>query len=97
MNRNRAFWEIFLRAPPRKESNEMTKPAAMRRPQNDPQSGKTGASRSALGMAQVLAWGDAITNELLEFFYFRKPPLIGTGPDTVIIDANLEYTSSARH
>jgi hypothetical protein len=81
----------------RKEANEVTKPAAMRQPAKDPRSGKTGASRSALGMAQVLAWGDAITNELLEFFDFRKPPFIGTGPNTVIIDANLEYTSSARH
>jgi hypothetical protein len=48
-------------------------------------------------MAQVLVRGDAIANELLEFSDVRKPPLLGTGPDTVIIDANLEYTSSARH
>jgi hypothetical protein len=43
-------------------------------------------------MAQVLAGSDPIPHQLLEFFDFGKPALLGSGPHGVIADTNLENT-----
>ena len=48
-------------------------------------------------MAQVLARRDAISDDLLKLLDLGKPSLIGSGPDRVIVDTNLENTSSAGH
>jgi hypothetical protein len=45
-------------------------------------------------MAQVLVWGDAIPDYLLEFLYLGKPSSLGSGPDGIIADTNLENTPS---
>jgi hypothetical protein len=48
-------------------------------------------------MAQVLAWGDAIADELPELLDLGTPAFFSSGPDRVIVDANLEYASDARY
>ena len=45
-------------------------------------------------MAQVLFWGDAIPDYLLESLYLGKPSFLGSGPDDIIADTNLENTPS---
>jgi hypothetical protein len=52
---------------------------------------------SAVRMPQISARGDAIADELFELPDFRKPASFRPGPDTVIVDANLEYTTGAGH
>ena len=46
-------------------------------------------------MAEVLAWGYAIPDYLLQFLDLRKPSFLGSGPDRFI--ANLKNTSGAGH
>jgi len=46
-------------------------------------------------MAQVLVWCDAVPDHLLEFLYVGKPSSLGSGPDGIIADTNLENTSRA--
>ena len=48
-------------------------------------------------MAQVLVWDDAIPDYLLELLYLGKPSFLGSGPDGIIADTNLENTSSTGH
>src|SRR5215831_17509371 len=57
---------------------------------------KAGGTESPIGMAEVLAWGYAIPDCLLQFLDLRKPSFLGSGPDRFIADTNLENTSSAR-
>ena len=45
-------------------------------------------------MAQVLVWGNAISDDLLQLLDLGKPSFLGSGPDSVIADTNLENTSS---
>ena len=44
-------------------------------------------------MAQVLVWGDAIPDYLLQLLDLGKPSFLGAGPDRVIADTNLKNTS----
>ena len=48
-------------------------------------------------MAQVLAWDDAIRDDLLKLLDLRKPSFLGSRPDCVFADTYLENTSSAGH
>jgi hypothetical protein len=48
-------------------------------------------------MAQVSAQGYAIADELFELLDFGKPAFFRSGPDQVMVDANLEDTSGAGH
>jgi hypothetical protein len=54
-------------------------------------------TESSIGMAQVLAWGDPIPDDLLKLLDLRKPSFLGSRPDRVFADTNLENTSSAGH
>jgi hypothetical protein len=47
--------------------------------------------------AQISTRRDAIADELLELLDFWKPAFFRSGPNSVIVDANLEYTSGAGH
>ena len=46
-------------------------------------------------MAQIYTRSNAIADELLEFLDLWKPALFRSGPDSVSIDADVEYTSVA--
>ena len=48
-------------------------------------------------MAQVLAWDDAIPDDLLKLLDLRKPSFLGSRPDRVVADTYLENTSSTGH
>jgi hypothetical protein len=50
--------------------------------------------RLAIRMAQVFSRGDAITDELFQFFDFGKPAGFPSGPDWLISYTNGEYTSA---
>ena len=45
-------------------------------------------------MAQVLVWGDAIPDYLLEFLHLGKPSFVGSRPDGIIAETNFENTPS---
>jgi len=48
-------------------------------------------------MAQVSSWGYAIADKLFEFLDFGKPTFFRSGPNSLIVDPNLEYASGTGH
>ena len=54
-------------------------------------------TESSISMAQAPAWGNTISDYLLQFLDLGKSSLIGPRPDCVAVDKNLENTSSAGH
>ena len=43
----------------------------------------------------ILAWGDPISDGLLKLLDLRKPSFLGSRPNRVVADTNLENTASA--
>ena len=94
----------ILRGPGRGGSAERRRPAAKRprakrdrEPNDKDRPCKAALSKSSVGMTQVLVWGYAIPDYLLQLLDLGKPSLLGEGPDRVIADTNLENTSGTGH
>ena len=46
-------------------------------------------------MAQLLAWGDTVSDDLLKLFDLQKPSFLGSRPHRVVADTDLENAFGA--